>query len=649
MQAGAARIDLEMPPGVPLGGDVHRLGRAAVGVHDSIGVRALYLEDDDTGIVVVSADLHSITPELRARVLELAPVDLAASHIILTATHTHSGPGGLSKSWFARRYMGGYMEEMVELAAQGIVEAIAEAMTGKKRATIGYRVSTQELLTENLFSEGGIRDAQVGVIRVDDSDGNPIAILGSMSAHPTTTPASDVLALSAGFPGYFCDRLESLSHEDTVAFFLNGATGDQACANRENMVGWDWPEFIGNELAILVKSVANTIECEEYPILINYSTADVPENLASRFLSDEVLIQTLEIDQLLVSFFPGEPYAGVQDELDRIAKRRGYSAHITVGLANDYVMDIASTGASVFRGAAPGLNVLGPDAEEWSVDVIQTLMRRGSYTSRSSSVVRATALQKIPGGYRVEVSGGAEDRVLRLGATMAPLLEEAWAGLVRDVRDGVIEVELPIWGDRFGIDATPIALPILADRERGHLSADAVRDIGWFARGARMPFDKVHLLRHFSDVESVPRRVSVEGTRGRGGLEGYIASASAGTPVIVLENRPATGSHSVGIGLPWDSTHRIGMNDAGVVFSSEAGSAEADVPDLESAAASRGDLEEALREAALKLFAETDSELLPVVFAVIFEPASKSVYLAVSEGDTFPTEFQRFSVVEDSP
>jgi hypothetical protein len=621
-----------------------------VGTHDPIRVRALYLEDGDTGIVLVSADLHSITPELRERVLGLAPADLAENHIILTATHTHNGPGGLSKSWFARRYMGRYMDEMVELVAQGIADAIAEAMAGKKRATIGFKVAAEEGLTRDLFGEGGKRKSQVGVIRVDDSDGNPIAILGSLSAHPTTAPESDVLALSADFPGYFCAELESMSQGDTVAFFLNGALGDRACANREEKGGWDWAEIIGKELALLVKSVANTIDCEEYPVSINYAMRRVPEHLAGRFFSDEVLIQTLEIDRLLVSFLPGEPYAGVQDELERVAKRRGYSAHITVGLANDYLMDIASPDAVGLRGEAPGLNVLGPGAAEWSIDVIQTLMPRGNYSPPSAVTVGAVALEEIAGGYRVRLTGSEGDRIRQLGAAMAPMLEGGWVEFVSGLRDGRIEVDLPLWGERYGIDASPIALPILADRARGLLNAGEIEEIRWFAEGARVPFDKISLLRRFSADEANRIVISIGGDRAGvdGELVGYVASAPPGTPVIVVENRAASGGRSISVGLPWDGVFSIGMDDAGKVLSPLADPVATDFPELESSAESRGGLEEALRDAAIERIAEGDSDDPPVVYAVILEPATKSLYLAVSQGNSFSGLFERFPLAEDS-
>jgi len=114
---------------------------------------------------------------------------------------------------------------------------------------------------------------------------------------------------------------------------------------------------------------------------------------------------------------------------------------------------------------------------------------------------------------------------------------------VSALRDGRIEVDLPLWGERYGIDASPIALPILADRARGLLNAGEIEEIRWFAEGARVPFDKISLLRRFSADEANRIVISIGGDRAGvdGELVGYVASAPPGTPIIVVEDRAASG------------------------------------------------------------------------------------------------------------
>ena len=95
LEAGAAKIEITAPLGTPLNGYGDRLGRGAVAVHDPLWSRALYLDDGETRLFLVNVDLCVIHPALRQRVLELAPREVPPEHIILTATHTHSGQGGM--------------------------------------------------------------------------------------------------------------------------------------------------------------------------------------------------------------------------------------------------------------------------------------------------------------------------------------------------------------------------------------------------------------------------------------------------------------------------------------------------------------------------------------------------------------------------
>lgn len=244
LQAGAAKIAVVLPEDVPLAGHLYRHGRNAHISRGTVNARSLYLESDQTRVVLVSLDLYAITPELRTRILESLPIPIPKSNVILTATHTHSGPGGLAESWFHRQLYGRYMSEVVEAIAVAVADSIIAAESSKRRATIGYEIGEQKTLTKNMVEKEGPRDADIGVIRVDDSDGDTIAILGAFSGRPATILRDNGLVLSADFPGVFCDELEGMSASGTIAFFLSGATGDQVCTNPDDKKSWEWRKSV---------------------------------------------------------------------------------------------------------------------------------------------------------------------------------------------------------------------------------------------------------------------------------------------------------------------------------------------------------------------------------------------------------------------
>ena len=78
LQAGTAKVEFSPSLGAPLAGYAFRANHGAVDRHDPLYVRSLYLEDADTRAVLVSVDLHSISPELRERVVEQAPSGISA-------------------------------------------------------------------------------------------------------------------------------------------------------------------------------------------------------------------------------------------------------------------------------------------------------------------------------------------------------------------------------------------------------------------------------------------------------------------------------------------------------------------------------------------------------------------------------------------
>ena len=573
LQAGAAKLALELPLGGPLAGDVSRMGRGATDQHDPITVRALYLEDQETRILIVSADVYSITRLLREQVIAMLPEEIPAEHLILTATHTHNGPGGLDHNWLSRRYMGGVSGDMVERIAQGISEVMNAAVANKTRGTIGYSVSSKMLLNQNMFNKDGERDEELGVIRVDDSDGNPIAILGSLSAHPNTIGEAGKRSFSADFPGYFCNQLESLSHENTVAFFLSGAVGDQACANPNELSGWALAESMGSELAVQVKSMSNKIECKEYPITINYLTTPIPKSVATPFIYEQVLFQSLEINELLVSFVPGEPYASVKKDISNHAKSRGYTEHIMVGLCNDYVMDIGADGEGVSRGTNPGLNVLGWEGAAWCFDAVAQLMTRGDYTPKPALEHPHATRESIAGGVSLVLQGDADARGWQRGQAVSKEIESVWHRyIMKRLQDRSIAVDLPLW-DAVSplINTAPIALPLLAEARRADqavLEDNSRARLYAMATGADIHSDMLWILQQEVDRSQKAQVFAVTGARigSDGPLLGYVASVPKESTIVVTREYPESGRNYIHLGQSSDTGMRIGMNDAGLAI-----------------------------------------------------------------------------------
>ena len=105
ISAGVARVEITPPVGYAMGGYADRQG-PSTGVHDPLYATVLMLKAGGVSVAIVSCDLRSFPSE---RLIRLARERRLADHVLLTVTHTHSGPmtwedqswPSRDRSWFA--------------------------------------------------------------------------------------------------------------------------------------------------------------------------------------------------------------------------------------------------------------------------------------------------------------------------------------------------------------------------------------------------------------------------------------------------------------------------------------------------------------------------------------------------------------------
>ncbi len=585
-EAGAAKIDITPPEGVPLNGYFDRMGRGNVGAHDPISVRCLYLDDGETNLFLLSADLCMISRELRQRVVELAPTMVPAERIILTATHNHTGTGGMVKSLMVRTISGRYMPEILDMTAQAFVAAMQQAYDTRKRAAVGYGTADQQVLSTNRRVDGGPIDPQIGVLRVDDSDGNAIAILANFAAHPTSVPEADALHVSADYPGFFYTELEKLTNPGCVPMFLNGAEGNQTCANPEKKEDWARTESIGRLLAIRTKEAANSITPKIATLHVGYATPPLPLTLASGFLPSDTILQTLEIDDLLMTFVPGEPCVEIGLELRRQSLQRGYRAQFTVGLSNDYLGYFVPRSLYGQLTYESGMNFYGPGIERWYYREFGAMMARGTAAAVTDEVPAAVT-QPVGVAQHVVLEGNNHSMGVQRGQLFRDAIHQAFREAVITPVEAkeILPAALPFtWLPSF-IDSTVLALPMHGIGARpllANLSDAAFDELEGMAEGAELPFDALWLVQtagvfaeraDSADRYRTPFCTMAAVTGERAGAEDVLVARCMDWPrpeePVIVEARPADGHAFVHVGFAWNAGAFTGMNDAGIVACAE--------------------------------------------------------------------------------
>src|SRR5437867_3624226 len=96
MRAGGAVVDITPGVGIAMGGYGARQGVSS-GIHDNLNVRTVVFDDGSTRIALAVCDLVAVPPDIvdgARRIIE-EECGIPPTHVCVSATHTHSGPGTL--------------------------------------------------------------------------------------------------------------------------------------------------------------------------------------------------------------------------------------------------------------------------------------------------------------------------------------------------------------------------------------------------------------------------------------------------------------------------------------------------------------------------------------------------------------------------
>ena len=259
LTAGAASVEVTLPEGTPLAGyggfprrawfpDVLGLHahafwfRPAQGVHDPVRARALALADARASVMWLTIDLVGVDPGLIAELGErLRRAGLAYSTLIVSASHTHSGPGAYADSaFFAFVALDRPSPEIRARLLDALERAAREAHQRRVPARAG--AGAVELPGLGKSRIDAPLDSTLGVLKVVTPEGRPVALLWNYAIHGTALGKRNFL-VSGDLMADASARIEG--RLGVPALFVNGALGDVSPAAR----GWQGMASLGERLA----------------------------------------------------------------------------------------------------------------------------------------------------------------------------------------------------------------------------------------------------------------------------------------------------------------------------------------------------------------------------------------------------------------
>jgi hypothetical protein len=214
---GVAVVEITPTRNVPLGGYGGRRGQPMTGVHDPIFAKALWLETPQQKVCLVTTDLIGSLLSIRDRI---KPADAS---VVLTASHTHSGPGALVKG-FWELAMGRFDPALVQELTAKLKKVVEDARAAKRPARIGFARGEAPGLNRNRRVKDGPVDPEHHVLLVVDELARPLAVVGNYTAHLTILSDKNFL-VSGDWAGAWQRAVEA-RFPSAVAMFTNGAEGE---------------------------------------------------------------------------------------------------------------------------------------------------------------------------------------------------------------------------------------------------------------------------------------------------------------------------------------------------------------------------------------------------------------------------------------
>jgi len=264
LRAGATTVDITPADSVFLYGYPH-VPRSSTGVHDPLECAALYLESGASRTLFVAVDLiwvgKAFVATARRRIRERTGVP--EEGILISATHTHSGPVTADLVSNAadpvvppvdKAYMARCVDQIVVAAERAIKEA--------QPAEIGLGVATVEGVGTNRHDPSGPTDPDVPVLVARAVETRkPIGCLLVYGMHPTVLHEDSTL-VSGDFP-YFTRRFlrgGALPPDCPVLYHL-GAAGNQSPRHVTRGNTFSEAERLGE---VLGQAVATAMEGIDY-------------------------------------------------------------------------------------------------------------------------------------------------------------------------------------------------------------------------------------------------------------------------------------------------------------------------------------------------------------------------------------------------
>lgn len=250
LQVGVATTDITPGTSYPVSGYYHE--RLSTGVKDPLEAKAIVFRQGDLSAVFVVCDLITVASDLTIEVRKCVEqqTGIPGDHIIVAATHTHTGPD-YTRELFSvttgRPLPEGWKDR--EPYAAKLIDAVAAAVVNASEAAQPVKLLTGTAIQEtpvafhrrylmkngeyrtwiglkdpNVLRTAGPIDPEIGILMLQNAtSGKPTALLSSHALHLDTVGGT---LWSADFPFFIERTLRGSLDGNLISLFGNGCCGN---------------------------------------------------------------------------------------------------------------------------------------------------------------------------------------------------------------------------------------------------------------------------------------------------------------------------------------------------------------------------------------------------------------------------------------
>lgn len=256
VEVGMSKVDITPPVGVPLGGyggvdrriipwdifNKHKYAkylRPSDGIIDPIYSKVMIVKKDGKSTLLISQDLIGTTLDFRKDIIDrLREINLQYDAVTIVATHTHSGPGTLSrKKFWSILAMDKFQPKIYQQVINKVVRGVIEAEVRLTPAQLYSGTDPIEGIQRNRRDGNAYLNKNASYLVAKDFTGKWLGGFIHFAVHPIFYGEKN-LKFSGDITGRIGTDIESIiknknkryplvdSNYEPVMLYINGAEGD---------------------------------------------------------------------------------------------------------------------------------------------------------------------------------------------------------------------------------------------------------------------------------------------------------------------------------------------------------------------------------------------------------------------------------------